>query len=188
LPSFVTGKKASLSILLQLAYSQVLIRLWLHYDHKNDGWRLFVDSLKRSLKEVLPHNGSTHCLAVHTKETYENLLDKINYNKHCRKASGDLKIVAILLGLQSGYTNCCCFIWESDSKANDKHYSVKHSEKHKKLTSGERNVVHDPVVHATKLFLPPLHIKLGLVKTFVKVMKKGDPVSYICSIRVIYPA
>jgi hypothetical protein len=49
---------------------------------------------------------------------------------------------------------------------------VKHWKKRQKLTPGERNVVHNPLVDAAKVFLPPLHIKLGLVKNFVKAMKK----------------
>jgi hypothetical protein len=53
--------------------------------------------------------------------------------------------------------------------------------KRQKLTPGERNVVHNLLVDASKVFLPPLHIKLGLVKNFVKAMKKDDPVFYICS-------
>jgi hypothetical protein len=53
---------------------------------------------------------------------------------------------------------------------------VKHWEKRLKLTPGERNVVHDPLVDTAKVFLPPLDIKLGLVKNFVKAMKKDGPV------------
>jgi hypothetical protein len=45
-----------------------------------------------------------------------------------------------------------------------------------KVTAGERNVVHDPLVDAAKVFLPPLHIELGLVKNVVKAMKKDGPV------------
>jgi hypothetical protein len=48
--------------------------------------------------------------------------------------------------------------------------------KHQKQTPGERNVVHDPSVDAAKVFLLPLHIKPGLVKNFVKAMKKDGPV------------
>jgi hypothetical protein len=58
---------------------------------------------------------------------------------------------------------------------------VKHWKKRQKLTPSEINVVHDPLVDAAKLFLPPLHIKLGLVKKMVKAMKKYGPVFYICS-------
>jgi hypothetical protein len=144
-------------------------------DHKTDEWRLFVDSKKHSLKAVPLHNGNRHppipnAYAVHMKETYENmknLHDKINYNKHCWNICGDLKIITVLLGMQSGYTKYCRFICEWDSRAKDKHYSVKHWKKRQKLTPGERNVVHDPLVDAAKVFLQLLHIKLGSVKNFV---------------------
>jgi hypothetical protein len=140
----------------------------LRQDHKTDEWRLFVDSSKHSLKAVL-HNGNKHpsipiAYAVHMKETYKNmknLLDKINYNKHCWNICGDLKTLAVLLGMQLGYTKYCCFICEWDSRAKDKNYSVKHWKKRQKLTPGERNVVHDPLVDAAEVILPPLHIKLG---------------------------
>jgi hypothetical protein len=103
-------------------------------DYKTDDWRLFVDSSKHSPKAVLLHNGNKHlsipiAYAVHMKETYENmknLLDKINYKKHYWNVCGDLKIVAVLLGMQVGYTKYYCFICEWDSRAKDKHYSAKH--------------------------------------------------------------
>jgi hypothetical protein len=90
----------------------------LRQDHKTDGWRLSVDSSKHSLKAVLLHDGNKHpsipiAYAVHMKETYENmkkLLDKINYNKHCWNVCRDLKIIAVLLGMQLGYIKHCCFI------------------------------------------------------------------------------
>ena len=37
---------------------------------------------------------------------------------------------------------------------------------------GEKNVVSPPLVLPEKIYLPPLHIKLGLMKNFVKVMDK----------------
>jgi hypothetical protein len=89
-----------------------------------------------------------------------------------------LKIKHITLG----YMKYCCFICEWDSRAKDRHYSVKHwKKKSKKLTPSERNVVHDPLLDAAKVFLPPLHIKLGLVERIFKAMKKDGPVFYICS-------
>jgi hypothetical protein len=53
---------------------------------------------------------------------------------------------------------------------------VKYWKKRQKLTPGEINVVRDPLVDAANLFLPPLHMKLRLVKKFVKAMKKDGPV------------
>jgi len=38
--------------------------------------------------------------------------------------------------------------------------------------TGEKNVVNPPLVLLEKIFLPPLHIKLGLMKNFVKGMDK----------------
>ena len=44
----------------------------------------------------------------------------------------------------------------------------------------EKNVVSPPLVLPEKLFLPPLHIKLGLLKNFVKGMgKTGRGVEYV---------
>jgi len=37
---------------------------------------------------------------------------------------------------------------------------------------GEKNVVNPPLVLPEKIYLPPLHIKLGLIKYFVKGMDK----------------
>jgi hypothetical protein len=39
-------------------------------------------------------------------------------------------------------------------------------------TPGQRNVVHPALVAKSKNYLPPLHIKLHLIKIFVKVMNK----------------
>ena len=92
-------------------------------------WRLFIDSSKTSLKAVLLHNGNDlpsipvgH--AVHMKETYGNikqLLRCINYDQHQWQVCGDLKVVALLIGLQAGYTKYCCFLCEWNSRARDSH-------------------------------------------------------------------
>jgi len=71
-------------------------------------WRLFIDSSKLSLKTVLLQNGNTlpsipvgH--SMHNKESYENmkiLVEVINYDKLKWRICGDLKVIALLLGLQ----------------------------------------------------------------------------------------
>jgi hypothetical protein len=38
------------------------------------------------------------------------------------------------------------------------------------ITPGQKNVVHPALVAKSKNYLPPLHIKLHLIKIFVKVM------------------
>ncbi|EZA60811.1 hypothetical protein X777_13644 [Ooceraea biroi] len=99
--------------------------------YKRNEWRLFIDSSKRSLKGVLLHNGGRYaCVpiahSVHLKESYENveiLLKAIEYNKHKWQVCGDLKIVSMVLGQQSGFTKYPCFFCEWDSRAKCKHWT-----------------------------------------------------------------
>ena len=68
------------------------------------------------------------CHSVHMKETYINtdlLLEAISYSKYGWKICGDLKVIGLLLGMQSGYTEFCCVLCEWDSQAGDKHYTPK---------------------------------------------------------------
>ena len=74
--------------------------------------------------------------------------------------------------MQGGYTKFCCFLCEWDSRAKDKHYKVKTWPQRKSLTPGLKNVSQEPLVPSDNIFLPPLHIKLGLMKNFVKAMNK----------------
>ncbi|GBM86134.1 hypothetical protein AVEN_75408-1 [Araneus ventricosus] len=46
--------------------------------------------------------------------------------------------------------------------------------------SRSENVVHDPLVPNQNIYLPPFHIKLGLMKQFVKAMDKtGDGFNFL---------
>ena len=50
------------------------------------------------------------------------------------------------------------------------------------LVVGENNVINEPLVNRDSTFLPPLHIKLDLIKQFVKALdKNGDCFKYIGS-------
>lgn len=155
----------------------------LGFNHKPEEWRLFIDASKLSLKAVLLHIGNIYPSvpvghAVHMKETYDNmtrLLDKINYKTYKWCISADLKVVAILLGLQLGFTKYCCFLCEWDSRARNLHYTVKQWPTRIQYTPGEKNVVHNSLVEPHKILLPPLHIKLGLMKNFVKALDKEGP-------------
>ena len=83
-----------------------------------------------------------------------------------------MEVVALLLGLQGGYTNCCCFLCEWDSRARESHYVTKVWPQRKSLETRKKNVQHSPLVDSKKTLLPPLHIKLGLMKNFVKALDK----------------
>lgn len=160
----------------------------LSIDYKPQEWRLFIDSSKLSLKAVLLHNGNElpsipigH--AVHMKESYSNmelLLKVIKYDEFQWQICGDLKVVALLLGMQLGYTKFCCFICEWDSRARAFHYIRKDWTTRNLLEPGAKNVQNKPLVDPEKILLPPLHIKLGLMKNFVKAMKKdGEAFKYL---------
>jgi hypothetical protein len=113
----------------------------LNINHNPLDWRLFIDSSKLSLKTVLHHNGNTLLSipvdhSVHNKESYENikiLMKAINYDKF--KWRGDLKVTALLLGLQQRFTKYCCFICEWDSRARSLRYSRKDWPARKSLQS-----------------------------------------------------
>jgi len=130
-----------------------------------------------SFKEVLLHNGnkfpSIHLAhATNIKENYESiklLLGKIKYDEFKWKLCGDLKVVALLLGLQLGYTKYCCFLCEWDSREKKNHYVNKLWPKLTSLTPGEK------MSSILLLFFrrnAPLHIKICLMKNFVKDMDK----------------
>lgn len=154
-------------------------------------WRLFIDSSKLSLKAVLLHQGNSNpsvplAHAVNMKESYESmamLLDLIKYKDHEWKICADLKVVAMVTGLQQGYTKYCCFLCKWDSRARDEHYVKKDWPERINYTIGQENVKFDPLVKKDKIILPPLHIKLGLIKNFVKALRKdGDSFHYLKSV------
>ncbi|KAI6651281.1 hypothetical protein LOD99_5429 [Oopsacas minuta] len=48
------------------------------------------------------------------------------------------------------------------------------------LNVGDKNIIHEPLVDPLKILLPPLHIKLGLMKQFVTALdKEGNCFKYI---------
>lgn len=130
----------------------------LGFPERSEEWRLFIDSSKISLKAVLLHNGNKYpsvpvAHATNMKETYENmklLLDKIRYSQYSWNICADLKVVAMLTGLQGGYTKFCCFLCEWDSRARDKHYVVKNWPRRASMTPGVKNVNHQPLVQSEK--------------------------------------
>ena len=108
--------------------------------------------------------------ATNMKETYENLkilLEKNQYDKYCWTICCDLKVIALLMGLQLGYTKFCCFLCEWDSKDKKNHYK-KEWPKRESLTPGQKNVVHPSPVNSDMIILPSLPIKLGHFKNLLR--------------------
>ena len=150
--------------------------------HIPNEWRLFIDSSKSSLKAVLLHNGNDYPSvpighSVHMRESFENMAFLLDHIKHLQfnwYISCDLKVIGLLMGLQSGYTKYCCFMCELDSRARNLHYVEKNWNPRQNLVPGIKNVSQRPLVEPQKVHLSPLHIKLGLIKNFVKVIVKHN--------------
>ena len=93
----------------------------------------------------------------------------------------------VISGLWHCYLECnsvntkyCCFLCEWDSQDKKNHYVNKLWPKLTSLTPGEKNVISPPLVLLKNIYLPPLHIKLGLMKNFVKCMDEtGHAFQYV---------
>ena len=155
----------------------------LGHTHVSQEWRLFIDGSKLSLKAVLLHNGNILpslpvAYGAHFKETYNILkliLEKVDYVKYKWQICADLKVVALILGLQTGYTKYCCFLCEWDSRARSDHYTKQNWPLRIGFVLGQKNIKNEPLVSPDKIILPPLHIKLGLIKNFVKALPRDGP-------------
>ena len=150
--------------------------------HIVNKWRLFIDSSKRSLKAVLLHIGNkkpsisiAHSSQV--KESYDSieiLLNAIHYSDYQWSLCGDLRVIGILMGLQGGCTKHCCFLCLWDSRATAQHYETKEWPKRNSYAPRVKNIQHIPLVNPNKVLMPLLHIKLGLIKNFVKAIAKQN--------------
>ena len=109
------------------------------------------------------------------KETHDNmdqLLSDLNYHNHGWLICGDLKVVGLVLGPQGGYNKHPCLLCFWDSRDDDQHYIRQEWPPRQVLEPGSHNVQSRLLVEPNKILLPPLHIKLGLMKNFVKAMDR----------------
>ncbi|GFX32431.1 uncharacterized protein TNCV_2173511 [Trichonephila clavipes] len=140
----------------------------------------FIDSSKLSLKAVLLNNGRLIPLipighSIHMKETYANvklLLELLKYEDRKWQICGDFKVIALLIGIQLWYTKqillFSVFVGQIDRES---HY-IQDKWPSRNLKSGERNVPNDPLVNPNDILFPSLHIKLELMKNFLKSINK----------------
>ena len=61
-----------------------------------------------------------------------------------------------------------------NSRDDEQHYVQKNWPARERFIPGRYNVHHFPLVDPAKIYLPPMHIKLGLFKNFVKAMDQDD--------------
>ena len=80
-------------------------------------------------------------------------------------------MVSFLLGQQKGLTKFPCFFCMWNSRDRENHWTRKKWPKRGTLKAGVPNVIYDPIVNRDKIIFPPFHIKLGLIKQFVKALR-----------------
>lgn len=162
-------------------------------NHSPEHWRLFIDGSVTSLKAVLLHNGNLLpsipiVYATKFKENYENLkliLEKINYAEYMWPICSDLKVVGMLTGLKGGFAKNQCFLCLWEGRQRHLHYIGHKWPSRIKNTLGMESVINAPLVGKHKIILPPLHIKLGLVRNFVRALKPDSEPFRI--LKVVFP-
>lgn len=158
--------------------------------HVPEEWRLFIDGSSESLKAVLVHIGNQLpsipvAYARNVKETYASMqaiLMLTQYHLYNWQICGDLKVVAILMGLKQGYAKHQCFLCLWEGRADKLHYDEKHVwEPRPDIDIKEKisQVAPPLIADRSKILLPPLHIKLGLVRNFTKKLPR-DGEAYKC--------
>jgi hypothetical protein len=78
--------------------------------------------------------------------------------------------------MQQGYTKYC----EWDSRDKKHHYVRKDWPQRHTFSPGKMNISYEPLVNPRDVYLPPPHIKLGLMKIFVKALgTDGQAFTYL---------
>ena len=68
------------------------------------------------------------------------------------------------MGMQAGFTKYCCFLCPGIVELYSSITSRKTGESRSTFVPGEHSLKENPLVDMKKVLLPPLHIKLGLMK------------------------
>ena len=92
----------------------------------------------------------------------------------------DLKLVELVLGLQGGHTKYPCFLCLWDNWADNQHYDRQEWLLRQGLKPGLQNIQSHPIIEQNKTLLPLSHIKLGVMKNFVKAMyREGSEFAFL---------
>ena len=81
-------------------------------------------------------------------------------------------MVSFLMGLQGGFTKFPCFLCPWDSRDTTAHYHRKDWPQRTEFSVGKSNVKWKPLIEPQKVLMPPLHIKISLIKQFVTALHK----------------
>ena len=113
--------------------------------------------------------------SVHLKETYENVktvLNVLKYDQYNWEVIGDFKMIAFLMGMQGVSRNIPATFVFGIAEIPKPTIKSKYGQNVRNLLLERKNVKNIPLINPKKVLLPPLHIKLGLIKQFVKALDK----------------
>lgn len=154
--------------------------------YRAEEWRLFIDASKNSLKAVLLHKTNEKpavpiAYNTETEETYEKIqtiLLLVDYDRHNWRICCDLKMVAILQGLQQRYVKHMCYLCNWDTRFTGNQYKTYSWTDRGDNVIGHLNIINAALVPRENILLPYLHTKLGMVKNLLKavIKNKKDPV------------
>lgn len=170
-----------------VVYCKDIERLFFNLNHpyRDCDWRFFLDSSKTSLKGVLVHIGNVfpsvpllyHTQTEENTESIKRALRLLDYPAHKWKISTDLKIVAVLMGMKPGYCRMQCYMCKWEGRKDNLHWNFTNGYEWPTRESYEINehesIVNEPLIDPKNIIIPPLHVKLGLVKNFIKAL--GEP-------------
>ena len=83
------------------------------------------------------------------------------------------KVIGLFMGMQAGFTKYCSFLCLWDSRAVSQHYKQKDWGSRSTFVPGGYSLKENLLVDMNKVLLPPPHIKLGLMKNFMKALHKN---------------
>ena len=78
------------------------------------------------------------------------------------------------MGMQGGFTKHCCFLCLWDYRATAEHYVRRDWPARGSYITGIAIIQSVPLVDPKNILTSPLHIKLGLMKNFVKALVKSN--------------
>lgn len=160
-------------------------------NYQQADWRLFIDAGKRTLKAILLHNGNekpsiplVYSRRGESRQSMEKIMRLLGYGQPGRDwmVVADFKVLNLLRGVRGGNSRYPCphCRWRSTGRSHAEKWgenpdSVDLREDGEASEKNLYGVDHPPLVHAYNLILPPLHIKLGLMSSFVKALARDYP-------------
>lgn len=176
------GSNEEITVTYNLAFANDLQGLFQLFgiEHKPDEWRLFLDGSSKSFKAVLLHNKNllpsvplAYCKRLPEKyENIEYILNRIKYQQYGWEVIVDFKLINIITGLMGAASKhpCAHCLWDSKYKGSDKYTKTDWPKRPQwsTETAGKYNAVKPPLIPISKILMPPLHIKIGLVTQLFK--------------------